>query len=250
MTRREEIARIIDPGAWYVDSDGHTIALDRSDDALAKAAAILALPPLPVEPGEVVKEINAILSDFDADADALHSEETGERADLWTDVDVPITLLRTAAATITAQAAEIERMAAEAKRLNDVWARPTAQLLEDERKAAECDTAIVRAETAERKLANAVAVFKNFVSLDSPNNDLGLRQVIEVSKAAIALLAAPAPASDDVKAEREACAALAESVSTVQPDEGYSAEYRDGFSDGADAQGAMIAAHIRARSEP
>jgi hypothetical protein len=46
-------------------------------------------------------------------------------------------------------------MAAEAKRLNDVWARPTAQLLEDERKAAECDTATARAETAERKLAEA-----------------------------------------------------------------------------------------------
>lgn len=63
---REEIARIIDPTAWKME-DGYLVEQEHSDDALAKADAILALSSLPAGSGEeiAVNAIRKYLATFD-----------------------------------------------------------------------------------------------------------------------------------------------------------------------------------------
>lgn len=43
MTLAEQIARMVDPGAWKLDRDGYSVEQSHSDDALSKAEAIIAV---------------------------------------------------------------------------------------------------------------------------------------------------------------------------------------------------------------
>ena len=61
-----------------------------------------------VEPvGELVERLRNIVTEFDNEVADMMSNDGGERADLWVDVDVPIGIVRQAASTLTAQAAAL-----------------------------------------------------------------------------------------------------------------------------------------------
>ena len=61
------------------------------------------------EHGELVGRLRAIVDAFDDDVANELASDSGERADLWEETDVPVELLRHAAAALSAADAEIER---------------------------------------------------------------------------------------------------------------------------------------------
>lgn len=65
---------------------------------------------------EMVAKLEAILSDFDADV-AEHLANESERSDLWSEVDMPVSLVREIAALIRSLAAEREQDAKQIHRL-------------------------------------------------------------------------------------------------------------------------------------
>lgn len=61
---------------------------------------------------DLVARLREIIEAFDDDVaeELSQAEAVGERADLWTETDVPVDILRSAKSTIEAQAAEISRL--------------------------------------------------------------------------------------------------------------------------------------------
>ncbi len=60
--------------------------------------------------GDVVERLRGAIEGFDAEVNEVLSGESGERADLWDEVEVNADDLRGALALITSQAAEIEAL--------------------------------------------------------------------------------------------------------------------------------------------
>lgn len=56
---------------------------------------------------ELRHTLDLIVTEFDDEVSTVLAGDSGERADLWTDVDVPIGIVREAAAAITALEAEV-----------------------------------------------------------------------------------------------------------------------------------------------
>lgn len=96
-------------------------------------------------PADVVARLRQIIESFDDDVADTLADGSGERADLWEEVDVPVADLRQAAALITALQARAEK----AERERDEWHQVARKF-------------VVRATRAEERIAEMEAALEPF----------------------------------------------------------------------------------------